>query len=683
MIRTIATNRFFHRIEDVANMEHNSRNSLDITKGVRYIIFVSLCILVTLSSIPSHAAAVGPTIVSRGESFELSAILLTNVTYGTPIPSQILEFYDQTNDQFLGIAITNEEGIATLQYTFPMSYPLGYTLVNATFRGNNTLSLAPSCQWTTLLITSLTSIVITPTKTILAPDDQLTFTVALFDDTDNPIPNAAVSIYHDSVFVQTAKTNSTGQALIEVDLQTQSLSLGSHSIEVSYSGNESFYYRGVSDSFNIQIRKIQTSIISYNALVSLQLNHTSVVTVRLTSQEDIMQGFAVDLAITDSNFHMQRVTNETGYVTFEVYADNRVTLGEHLITITYLGNIRYNESSIQIPCHVSGSLVVNAVYSRQVQLNKNTTISIYVTDIYSRSIPDVFVSLTDEATNYSATQTLLNGNHVVFYVPILGETGNRTFSIAVSSEYCISNERISFTLSVWDRPTIELKSTNVLGFASPSQPINLVIHLSDYRGNMSHRQITLSILDLESSESAFTDGLGIARVSIQSPNLVREYVFAIRFVGNKSLFELSSSYNFTIQVKHNIPVRISDFHYTIDSILRAIATTIRVQVLNGSFVSGIGFKLSWLNTTIISSTEDSGFMKLDLLLPDTPGVYELAYKTSPSVGISTSSGILYIIITPTDSNLSEGLGFYPLFLAISSSVLLLVIPVVKRKSIIS
>ncbi len=664
-------------------MEHNNRNSLDITRGIRYITFVSLCILITLSSTPSHAAAVSPTTVSRGESFELSAILLTNITYGPPIPSQILEFYDQTNNQFLGMSITNQEGIATLQYTFPMSHPLGYTLLNATFRGNNSLSLAPCCQWTTLLITSLTSINITPTKTILAPDDQLTFVVALFDDTDNPIPNAAVSIYHDSVFVQTVETNSTGQALIEIDLRTQSLSLGSHSIEVSYSGNESCYYRGVSASFNIQIRKKQTSIISYNTLVSLQLNHTSVITLRLTSQEDIMQGFSVDLAITNSSYHMQRVTNETGYVTFQIYADSRVALGEHLISVTYPGNIRYNKSSIQIPCHISGSLVVNTTYSRQVELNKNTTISIYVTDIYSHSIPDGFVSLTDEATNYSTTQTLLNDNHVVFYVPILGETGNRTFSITVSSEYCISNDTISFTLGVWERPTIELKYSNVVGFASPAQPIDIVVHLSNYKGNISHRQITLSILNLESSESAFTDESGLAIVSIQSPTPVGTYIFSIQCVGNKSLFELSSSCNFTIQVKLDIPVRISEFHYTIDSIMRAIATTIRVQVLNGSFVDGIGFKFSWLNTTIVSSTEDSGFMKIDLLLPDTPGVYELAYETSPSVGISTCSGKLYIIITPTDSNVSEGLGFYPLFLAISSSVLFLVVPVVRRRSIIS
>lgn len=664
-------------------MENNNRNALDITKVIRYITFISLCILIIFSSTSSHAAAASPTIVSRGESFEISAILLTNITYGTPIPSQRLEFYDQTNDQFLGMSITNQEGIATLQYTFPTSHPLGYTLLNATFRGNTTLSLAPSCQWTTLLITSLTSIQITPTKTTLAPDDQLVFTVDLFDDIENPIPNAAVSIYHDSVFIQTVETNSTGQALVEIDLQTQSLSLGNHSIEVSYAGNESCYYRGVSDSFNIQISKKQTFFVSHNTPVSLQLNHTSTITVRLSSEEDIMQGLAVDLAITDSSFHMQRVTNETGYVTFQIHADSRVSLGEHLITITYPGNVRYNESSIQIPCHISGSLVVNTVYSRQVELNKNATIAINVTDIYSRSFPDLFVSLTDEATNYSTTQTLLSIGQVVFYIPILGNTGNRTFSISISGEYCISNDNISFTLGVWDRPSIEVKSTNVLGFASPSQPIDLVVHLSNYRGNMSHRQITLSILDFDSSESAITDESGIAAVSVHCPNHVGEYVFAIRFVGNRSLFELSSSYNFTIQVTLNIPVRVSDFHYTVDPILRAMITTIRVQVLNGSFLDGIGFRFSWLNTTVTSSTEDSGFMKIDLLLPDTPGVYQLAYETSPSAGISMCSGTLYIIIRPTDSNVSEGLGFYPLFVAISSSVLFLVIPVVRRRSIIS
>jgi hypothetical protein len=664
-------------------MGHSNRNVLDIMQEVRYITLVSLCILVCFSYASPHIAASSPVIVSRGESFQLSATLLMNVTYGAPIPSQSLEFYDQTNDQFLGMSMTDEDGIATLQYAFPKSHPLGYTLINATFRGNDTLSLAPSCQWITLLITSLTSINITAQNTILAPDDQLTFTVSLLDDTQNPIPNATVSVYHDSVFLQTTTTNSIGQALIHIDLQAQPLPLGNHSIEVVYTGNQSCYYRGVSDSFNIQIRKEQTSIISCNNVGFLLLNHTSVITMRLTSEKDIMQGFPIDLTIADSNFHIQEVTNDTGYASFEIHVDNRFVVGAHLITAAYLGNIRYNESLIQLPCYINTSLVVGHIYSGQVQLNRNTTISLNVTDIYSRPIPSILVSLTDETTKYSMVQTFINESQVIFRVPILGEVGNRTFSVIISGEYCISSEHISFILGVWDRPRIELKSANILGFASPSQPIDLVVHVSNYIGNLSHRQITLSILGLESSQSSFTDKSGVALVSIQSPDVVGAYLFTIRFAGNKSLFEMSSSYNFTVHVELEIPVRISDFQYTINPILKSVVVTIKVQVLNGSFLGGIKFRLSWLNTIATSSTQAGGLMKIDLLLPDAPGMYELEYETSPTTGISASSGILYVIISPSDSNISEGLGFYPLLVAISSSVLLLIFPIFRRRSIIS
>ena len=107
---------------------------------------LSLFFIVLLLSSSASVDAEEVNIGVRGEDVTISAILLQNGTYGTPVPNQTIEFYDQTMNSFLNYGLTNAAGIATIVWNIPIDHSLGPTTLNATYRGNESLFLAPSCH---------------------------------------------------------------------------------------------------------------------------------------------------------------------------------------------------------------------------------------------------------------------------------------------------------------------------------------------------------------------------------------------------------------------------------------------------------------------------------------------------------------------------------------------------------
>ncbi len=88
------------------------------------------------------------TDASRGEYVEVFAKLMYD--NGTPVKGQKIEFYDETDNRFLGSSITNSQGIASVIYYLNESVSLGTHTINASYPGNSTLYLNPSENRTTL-----------------------------------------------------------------------------------------------------------------------------------------------------------------------------------------------------------------------------------------------------------------------------------------------------------------------------------------------------------------------------------------------------------------------------------------------------------------------------------------------------------------------------------------------------
>jgi hypothetical protein len=60
--------------------------------------------------------------VCRGEVITITARLLQNITFGSPVPNQELEFYDETINQYISSAVTDSQGFASIDSLCSMSH---------------------------------------------------------------------------------------------------------------------------------------------------------------------------------------------------------------------------------------------------------------------------------------------------------------------------------------------------------------------------------------------------------------------------------------------------------------------------------------------------------------------------------------------------------------------------------
>ena len=114
---------------------------------------------------------------------------MQNGSYGEPVQNQSIHYFDQTFNTFLGSSNSNQNGIASLDWDIPLDHSLGLTVINATFYGNESLSLSPSYQRVTILVLSSTRLEVSQILMMLAPGDLLSFSVHLADDSNVSVSN--------------------------------------------------------------------------------------------------------------------------------------------------------------------------------------------------------------------------------------------------------------------------------------------------------------------------------------------------------------------------------------------------------------------------------------------------------------------------------------------------------------
>ena len=139
---------------------------MDDINIARVLFLFSILFLVLISVNAGVASADENLVAIRGENVTLSVVLLQNGTYGEPVPEQEIYFFDQTNNQLLGNAITDSNGLASIIWDIPSDYLLGPTIINATFYGNESQFLASSFQNIVLNILADTEILLHETPSL-------------------------------------------------------------------------------------------------------------------------------------------------------------------------------------------------------------------------------------------------------------------------------------------------------------------------------------------------------------------------------------------------------------------------------------------------------------------------------------------------------------------------------------
>jgi len=631
-------------------------------------------------------SAEGETVVSRGETITITAQLLQNGTYGDPVVHQWIEFFDQTHDSFLGTNMTDSSGFAHIDWPLPSGYPLGIMMINATFRGNQSLSLSPSCQWMPLTVVSSTTMEIQVEDSDLAPGDDLSLIVRLLNNMNEPLSDASLTVVSDSILLGSGITNSTGYVSFSFHCNTSWAQLGVNDITVIYEGNLALFQEGVESSFSATMEQIVTHIEHDNALSDIvTLNDSITLSIALWANEETLPNFLMMVSL-DGTTQPSITTNGSGVATLDFPINEAISLNNHTLTIEYMGTDRYSTSILQIHFVVTSPALMEVLLPEHIITGTEIEFSVMVQDILDRPIPSASITIFDTLTEEAVTKPVTgNNNPTLLLLPITGPRGIREFVVTVNGASYVTNGTHRFSEAVWFRPTLSLNQSNIMGFASPRQEILLAVHLINDNTNYSNKLVEAYSVDDDDAlvTQSMTNQDGIATMAFLAPSSEGHFVFLIICSGNESIYELSIILEYSFTVAKTIPIMILLDYYEIVPQLKEIHVQLTIQALNGSLMKNIPISYEWLSDHMEIVSSNNGLISLKLAIPAAPGSYLLSYESEASDSLQSYAGSVVIVIEDVDVSAAQGVGIVGLAIGFCLSISLVSIPLVRRRHMLT
>ncbi len=671
------------RFRGTVNNSQSSRLRNIVTGGIllrttnmggALLLVTTLALLIIASGIGTASAA-GELVAVRGENVIISVILLQNGTYGNPVPDQIIEFYDQTNNLLLGNNITDSNGLASINWNIPSDYPLGPIIVNATFHGNESIFLLPSYQSIILNILASTEIVLQDTPVMLAPGDTLFFSIILLDDTSNSISNRTVFVFSDNNLLSISVTNITGGASFSIHCNNSWNVIGENVIQIVHEQDIENYYERAEAQFSIEIQKIQTLIQSNFSLDSIPLSATLNLEVELRSIEG---GISANLEVLlDGSLLTVTTTDNSGYGTIHLDIDERFSLGSHFLNIIYNGSERYAETSFNIEFNILSPAILDLTVPTSAVIGLDTNMTISLFDILGRPIEGMLtISDISNGQNMSI-QTPQDTIDINIEFPIWGSVGFHDILLEIGNPF-VTNKSIMYTITVWSQPEFVLKHSNTLHFASPNQELTFIVQLTDWSGNISFQSIQL-LCNEKIVSSSTTDENGIAIITSLASSHEGIYNLSITYPMNMTRYELSAKLDYHLTVSISIPVLVELYHYEVIPQLQKISIFLQVQCLNGSFVEGIIIKIIWESIEGYTVTQQGGISVIHLPVPAASGNYTLYYEIEENHNLAPLTGTIIIPISLIDVLNSQGIGINGFAIGILASFVIVAIPLIRQK----
>ena len=627
-------------------------------------------------------AAEGEIVIIRGDTITITATLLQNGTYGNPVPNQEVFFFDQTFNSYLGSDKTDTSGIASISWDIPLTHSLGLTTINATFYGNESLSLAPSCQWSILTVLSSTNIEINQVPDLLAPGDILSFSVHLTDDSYNPLSNATISIFKDMTPLAAYKTNSTGFIHFEIECNSSWITLGDNDIRVVFQQDLINYLEASENIFTVEISKIPTSLALQGPFSNeLTLNEFTDLYIELSDIYDSLPNEPLEVFLDGFPLFLAN-SNSSGIAHFHLSIDERFSLGSHTLRIQYNGTDRYTESYFETSLDVTSPAKIIITVPESAEIDTDVEIEIDISDLLNRIIPNALISIFDSTSNQRFTiSPSSTDTNTIFQYELQGPTGIHSLNIEITENSFITNTSSSITFTAWSSPEISLLDCNVEHYASPGQEIIFEIQMSDWAGNCSTKLLKF-LMDGEIQFSVVTDTNGRATLPFSVPLIENQYNISIFFSGNNTLFELPIQLDYSLQVTRLMPIRLElDFYETVAP-LHELSVHLTVRGFNGSTLKGVQVNFEWLDSNIDTESTEEGIIILHLRVPATSGNYVLYYESEISSSVISTSGSFLIDITTSDIMSLEGIGMAGLTIALIASVGITSVPIIRRRYLV-
>ncbi len=629
-----------------------------------------------LVSATNPVSAEGEIVVQRGDNITITVHLLQNGTFGDPVPDQTIEFYDQTHNTLLGNDTTNASGIASINWTIPLNFPLGPTLINATFRGNESLFLSPSTQWVLLSILSSTQIIVDYEIGPYAPGDSFYLTASLFDDSNTTISGSRLIVMSENVQLASSVTNSSGIALFSIQCNSSWANLGENIIRVIHQEDLVNFYAETEELFTIDIQKVASSLKIENNPDEVLLGGNLTIDIHLSGDDG---GFSAEIGVyVDDGFFDTLMTDAFGNATFYLDVDTRFMPGLHIFQLIYEGTERYTNSSVNFELKIMSPVLLDIDIPTIPLIGNVTPIKIAVNDFFGRPFEGTLIILSDNTSEFNTSLQVLHSppNSEIQFL-FSAPPGMHYLKLVLENPF-ITNGTHYFSLLVWSRPVLILQESNIIHYASLAQELLFTFRLTDWSGNCSHRPLQILLNDLVIFTEP-TDNDGIAFLKIIAPNLEGLYNVSIVYAGNSTLYEASAQYIYKLTVSHLIPVHLELHQFDVFPPLQEVTIQLRVQCLNGSLLAGIPISFIWLSNEVRAQSEQGGVLILHLPVPSEGGNYSLHYEVMSGHGLSYSSGSIEIPILLIDALASQGIGIGGFTISILASLATIAIPMIRHR----
>jgi hypothetical protein len=345
--------------------------------------------------------------------------------------------------------------------------------------------------------------------------------------------------------------------------------------------------------------------------------------------------------------------------------------------VLYNGSERYAETSLNLEFDVVSPTVVEIMVPPHSIIGVNSDIAISLYDILGRPIEGM-ITVSDLSnginTSIDIPQDKTNFN---FEFPISNPVGPHNLSIEIQNSF-ITNNSFIYSISVWSQPTIAIKHTNILHFASLNQKIDFTIQLIDWSGNASYRTVHL-FCDDTIVASCTTNEYGVGILSTVAPNHEGLYNLSIVYLMNTTQFELSAKLDYYLTVSTSIPLLIALDYYEVIPPLQQILVFLRVQCMNGSLIEDIPIRIMWESIESYILTQQGGISIIHLPIPTRSGNYSLYYEIEQNHNLAASSGTLNISISLVEILASQGIGINGFVFGICTSFGIVAIPLIRRR----
>ena len=640
--------------------------------------FLFLAYAVFLLGGGTAQASTDPLEVCRGDHLVVSAQLLQNGSFGSPVLGQEVEFYDETADVLIDTAMTGEDGTASVDWIVPQNHQLGHAVINATFRGNISLALAPSCQWFLVDIYSATDLDVSVNDITLSPLDVFLCSVSVMNDMDDPITDSMIQIYGNGVLVDSGNTNSTGYFDFVIECSPQWCVYGENVMEVVYATDSVEYNFKANEVFTILVQRVTTQIVPLKIVNDISLNETVEIVLALDSQEGFLPDAVLNLLLDDKNIEVFS-TNSSGLTTLQLQTDEQFSIGQHQLTVMYEGSFRYQETSLTLDITVTSPCVVELVLPDEFVLETQVIIELEVYDVFHRPIVIGSATLSDNSTGITIEETGSGFQPFSFLFSVEGERGLREIILNITGNPYISNRTLVLRVTVWAIPEILVTRSSIDEYAYPSQEIEIEFKLLDDSYPIAHSDVMIVIG--ENRENYVTDANGMVIATWIVSSEEGKYIARIMYSGVKQEFLAPTSYTYDYSVSREIPLRVEMIDYEVLEALQELLVRLTVTARNGSSFGGIGVSFSWLGSQFNTISQLDGGIELHLSVPIELGTYNLSYQTQDVASLISSSGYFPIIIRGYQAHNSQGVGIGVMVISSVLAVIVSVIPIIRRRQL--